>query len=257
MPEPTPAVTPPNPEPSVMSPITPPAATPPTHGADGKILGKFANQEALVKAYQELEQKLGAAKPAETPDAKPKPTDTMKLPDAPPTPDAAKTALEGKGMDLGKFSKEFMEKGTLSDESYVELEKGGFSRQVVDAFVQGQTAIVQKTISDLHGVCGTKENFDAMRQWAATLPVPERAAYETAVASGDPEAIVANAKALFARFAREGKPPSLIGGRTSGVTGNGFRSTAEVVAAMKDPRYNSDPAYRAEVAERIKSSNLL
>ncbi|MDQ2651568.1 MAG: hypothetical protein M3Z20_00875 [Chloroflexota bacterium] len=30
-----------------------------------------------------------------------------------------------------------------------------------------------------------------------------------------------------------------------------FRSTAELTAAMRDPRYKNDPAYRDEVAQRL------
>ena len=37
---------------------------------------------------------------------------------------------------------------------------------------------------------------------------------------------------------------------------NGFRSQAEVVRAMQDPRYDRDPAYRAEVMQRLEQSDL-
>ena len=34
-----------------------------------------------------------------------------------------------------------------------------------------------------------------------------------------------------------------------------FRSQAQVVAAMSDPRYDNDPAYRADIAARLEISN--
>jgi hypothetical protein len=35
-----------------------------------------------------------------------------------------------------------------------------------------------------------------------------------------------------------------------------FRSQAEVVQAMADPRYDNDPAYRNDVFEKLSRSNI-
>ena len=35
-----------------------------------------------------------------------------------------------------------------------------------------------------------------------------------------------------------------------------FRSQSEVVAAMSDPRYDKDPAYRNDVFEKLERSNI-
>jgi len=37
---------------------------------------------------------------------------------------------------------------------------------------------------------------------------------------------------------------------------DGFRSQAEVVRAMSDPRYDSDPAYRQDVFEKLERSQV-
>ena len=37
---------------------------------------------------------------------------------------------------------------------------------------------------------------------------------------------------------------------------NGFRSQAEVVRAMQDPRYDRDPAYRQEVVDKLQYSDI-
>ena len=46
-----------------------------------------------------------------------------------------------------------------------------------------------------------------------------------------------------------GKPPKS--------SGEVFRSQAELVRAMSDPRYDSDPAYRQDVIEKLDRSNNL
>ena len=35
-----------------------------------------------------------------------------------------------------------------------------------------------------------------------------------------------------------------------------FRSQAELVAAMADPRYDTDPAYRQDVVDKLERSNV-
>ena len=45
-----------------------------------------------------------------------------------------------------------------------------------------------------------------------------------------------------------GKPP-----RSSGDV---FRSQAQLVAAMSDPRYENDPAYRQDIMEKLDRSDL-
>ena len=39
-------------------------------------------------------------------------------------------------------------------------------------------------------------------------------------------------------------------------SGNVFRSNAEVTAAMKDPRYEYDTAYRQDVLNRLEQSDI-
>ena len=45
-----------------------------------------------------------------------------------------------------------------------------------------------------------------------------------------------------------GKPPTN--------SGDVFRSQQELVAAMNDPRYDRDPAYRQDIIEKLDRSNL-
>jgi hypothetical protein len=47
----------------------------------------------------------------------------------------------------------------------------------------------------------------------------------------------------------------LLTGRTSSSV-DAFRSQAEVVRAMNDPRYESDPAYRQDIYEKLERSKF-
>ena len=91
-----------------------------------KILGKFESQEALVKAYQELETKLGSSNNEEK-------TQTDNSSD--------EIVNEDGSFDISKYSEEFAQNGQLSESSYQELKEVGFDKQIVDAYIQGQAAI--------------------------------------------------------------------------------------------------------------------
>lgn len=58
------------------------------------------------------------------------------------------------------------------------------------------------------------------------------------------------------REAVEGNEPNLIQGKASAAPKDEFRSTAQVVAAMKDPRYGKDTAYTKDVEEKLGRSSV-
>ena len=51
----------------------------------------------------------------------------------------------------------------------------------------------------------------------------------------------------------EGK---MVTGKPAKSNNNVFRSQAEVVKAMGDPRYEDDPAYRQDIMEKLERSNI-
>ena len=48
----------------------------------------------------------------------------------------------------------------------------------------------------------------------------------------------------------------MLSGKAAQTSGDVFRSQAEVVAAMGDPRYDRDPAYRNDIYEKLDRSDL-
>ena len=54
-------------------------------------------------------------------------------------------------------------------------------------------------------------------------------------------------------FGYEGE---MLTGRAASQPADVFRSQAEVVQAMSDPRYDRDPAYRNDVFEKLGRSNV-
>jgi hypothetical protein len=62
---------------------------------------------------------------------------------------------------------------------------------------------------------------------------------------------------LHARYSTtEGREPKLIGGRAPKGNTDKFESTAQLVAAMSDPRYSNDPAYQRKVQDKLGRSSI-
>jgi hypothetical protein len=75
--------------------------------------------------------------------------------------------------------------------------------------------------------------------------------------SGNNASMQMAVRGLQARYVQtNGQPAKLIQGEVIGPSGGVFRSVAEVVSAMKDPRYSKDPAYRRDLENRLKNSNV-
>ena len=80
--------------------------------------------------------------------------------------------------------------------------------------------------------------------------------YNQMVESNTDNAKVAVEWLMARREASGGVEPNLLSGKTTGTPREEFRSTAEVVSAMKDPRYQSDPAFRKDVEEKLARSSV-
>jgi hypothetical protein len=202
------------------------------------------NTEALLKSYGELE-KGKAATPAADP---PKPAD------GDPAAAAAAKAVTDAKLDMNALSAEVAANGELSEASYEALAKVGFDKDTVNTFIAGQQALATQRDNQGFELAGGKDQFIAMAKWAqANLSADEQSAFDTAV-QGTPAQMKQAILSLRTQYqAANGSNPTLIqggGGNGSGSEG-AFASRAEVTAAMRDPKYKADPAYRAEVERRI------
>lgn len=223
---------------------------------------KFKSVEDLAKAYSELEKKLGQPKQAEeTKEDENKQSDSEEPKDEEKEAEKPEDQTEDpKTHNLAKFSEEWAEKGELSENSYKELQKLGYPQEFVDTYIAGFQALQDRQVGEVYKTVGGEENYKAMTEWAsANLPENEVASYDDIITGNDPSQTKLAVKGLWAQYTEaNGKQPKLIGGSQSS-TGSvtPFRSTAEVVKAMSDPRYSTDPAYRKDVEKRLEFSDVL
>jgi hypothetical protein len=213
---------------------------------------KFKSAEDMARAYSELEKKMGSNEQT--------PTDTEDSTPDPETASASEVAdvLNNKGVDFNSLQSEYNELGGLSESAYQKLEEAGFPKSLVDTWIAGQQAMASGMNEQVFGSVGGEENYNQMVEWAAdTLPPSEIEAYNKAMDSGDISMINMAVNGLAARYRSEvGTEPSLVQGETASTSGGSFQSAAELTAAMRDPRYQNDPAYRKAVADKLARSNV-
>ena len=215
-------------------------------------LGDFESPEEMAKAYNELRSKMSQNGAPKVEDKS-----TELSPEDASRDDAAKAA-EKAGVDMAALESEFMEKGALTEETYAKLAEAGFAKETVDAYIAGQQALNEQMQSRIENHVGGADRLQSALEWAAVnLDPTEAQAFNKVVDSADEAGLKLALSGLMAKFdAAGGVEPSLIGGDVNTNSGSIFRSTAELTAAMSDPRYSRDPAYRAEVEQRLARSSI-
>lgn len=229
--------------------------------ADGTV-----NTSALLNSYQELEKLKSKPKtPEGTEEPVEEPVTEEEEESEGDEVQEATDLLAGFGLKMADLTAEY-EQGGLSEETYAALAEKGFSKVLVDNYISGIEAQNANLTADLTSremavvdAVGGQESFSELLEWAGTQPAYVYAAYNRALVSKDTDAARDAVQVMAAmRQASEGTPPARrvegAGGGTRAVSG--FRSRAEQGAAMSDPRYSKDPAYRADVERKSMLSDF-
>jgi hypothetical protein len=105
---------------------------------------------------------------------------------------------------------------------------------------------------------GGDKAYKSMLNWAAdNFSKDEITMYDKVMESGNPDSIYYAIQALQARYNDGvGSDGQTLTGRGAANTDDSFKSQAELVAAMSDPRYDRDPAYRQDLMRRLENSDV-
>ena len=234
---------------------------------DQLLAGKYKDAEELEKAYIELQQKLGSNEETteegeaatETVDEVSEPEDLDNLfPDDNEAQRVFNIAAEL--AENGEINAESMEaikdmSGQEVVEAYARIQQAGFEPEQEDA--PETTGLTNADIDDIQNAVGGEQAYAQMTQWAGENFTPQEiAAYDAALESGDLNQINLGLQALYYRYQDAvGYDGEMIQGKAAEAV-EGFRSQAEVVRAMGDPRYEDAPAYRQDVYNKLERSNI-
>jgi len=162
-----------------------------------------------------------------------------------------------KGMD--KFYSEYQEQGSLSENSYEELNKMGLDKSLVDGYIAGQEAIANTEVQAVHNLVGGSNNYNKVIEYAKTnLNDAEQEAFNETLETGSIEQVKFAVQGIASRAGiGSEQPQSMINGDSIETNSDVFESSAQVIDAMNDPRYAKDPAFRKLVEEKIARSTAV
>ena len=236
------------------------------------LAGKYENAQQLEKAYIELQKKLGSEDKADTSQEEQseesEESDEKEEADN-KFPEEMKPALE----TLKSATEEFQENGKLSEEtldkfnemSSKELMQVYFSMYdaAKDAGVDvGEAPGFDLTESDVNKIqnsVGGESKYNQLLGWAnENMAEASLKSFDRLIAKGDAGAIQMAIDGIKAQYdyanGYEGR--MLTGKPPKGGSDDVYRSQAEVVAAMSDPKYDIDPAYRQDVVDKLARSDV-
>lgn len=225
------------------------------------LAGKFRDAEELERAYIELQRKLGSKESESS-------TGDEEEHSPPPEEKEDEVPDESPVISLiNEASSEYWgNDGQLSEETLNKLYEAD-SKDLVAAYMQMQTTAPQqqevvdltdREVMEIKNMAGGDEGYSQMTGWAQeNLPPQDVQAFDALVATGQMGAIRLAVAGLRSMYQEQvGYEGRMLSGKSAVETADVFRSQAEVVRAMQDPRYENDPAYRNDVFAKLDRSNL-
>ena len=227
------------------------------------LAGKYRSTEDLEAAYLSLQKKLGQQEEDEV--------------DYEST-DEGYEEEEGSDEEVSEYApavsliteaseEYYANDGQLSEET---IESFGqmSSQDLVNAYLEIQAnnpqaptqagELSEAQVNSVQNACGGEANYNAVVDWAASNLTNEAIdAFDSVVDSGNPMAISIAFKGLQNEYNEaNGYEGRMLQGRAASSAGETFRSQAELVSAMGDPRYDTDEAYRDDVLRKLDNSDL-
>ena len=221
------------------------------------LAGKYTNAEELEKAYIELQRKLGDSDEGDEEeviedegevheDTEPEYTEAQSL--------------------ISSASQEYAETGNISDEMMKQFGEMS-SQDLVEAYMNIQAnapeavaaELSESEVNTIKNSVGGDQAYDNVMQWAGENLDPDQIdAFDNIIATGNSTAIQMMVNGLKAQYdSSNGYEGRMLSGKSANASSSDvFRSQAELVAAMSDSRYESDPAYRNDLLEKLDRSDL-
>ena len=174
--------------------------------------------------------------------------------------DAAAVLLAKSNISYNALKEEYRTNGELSEKTLAQLEKAGYTRELVENFIEGQQARYEASYGVyIRNAVGGDKEYARLIKWAGNnLSSQEINRFNKAVTSNDVDIALVAVENLANRMEKaKGTPPELIEGKpTAEHHTKGYASLAEMAAAMDDSRYEKDMAYTERVERRIIASDF-
>jgi hypothetical protein len=200
------------------------------------LAGKYKSAEELEQGYLELQRRMGEGQPNQQ-----------------ATPDVSDQLA--KAYESYSSEKKF-DASAFENVSKEDLIKAFFenSEEVPQAEGNEGTDLSQAQVDNMMNSVGGKEQYQIMNWAVQNLPQSDIEAFDAIVDSANPSSISMAVESMAKRYTdANGQEGKTIQGRSAKMT-DSYRSQAEMIRDMNDPRYDSDPAYRNDVMTKLANS---
>lgn len=155
-------------------------------------------------------------------------------------------------VDWQKYSQEYYASGELSAASRAELEKV-MPAGMIDQYMQGVEAVREQSEQRIMQVAGGAEQWNSVKAWArGNLSEAQLEAFNAGATSGNPQLVEMAVRGLMQMYSSSPAAAAFVDGDTAPAqVEQGYKDPAEMTAAMRDPKYESSEAYRAEVERKV------
>ena len=236
-----------------------------TEAQDQLLAGKYKTAEELEKAYGELQKKLGekgsedsetTGESDDTPESKEETEEKEEAKETSPAVELINEASAEYWDNDQKLSPETIEKFSSMSTTdllngYIEVQKNAPAQDATPDLTEADINVVKNSV-------GGSAEYGKIVSWAKdNMSDKESAAFDDLVSTGNVGAIALAAQGLQAKYNdANGYEGRMLSGKSPKTSEDTFRSQAELVRAMSDPRYDDDPAYRQDVIAKLDRSDV-
>ena len=216
------------------------------------LAGKYKDAQELEKAYVELEKKLGSPEKEE--------------PKAEESTDKAEETKEEEVVDQNILDKLWEQRQAgFKEETLKELadkRPGELAKMYMEfrneASKNEPQPLTEQTVNQLKAIAGPGDSYKKVMDWAeSNVSENEIKMFDHVIDRGDPASCFFAVQSLVAKYNdANGIDGKLVTGKPPRPKGDVFKSQAEMVRAMEDPKYDSDPGYRQDVLAKLERSNI-
>ena len=228
------------------------------------LAGIYKNAEEVEKAYIEHQSKLGEkdGKEENTPEAEQEevlPEESEESTEEPSEAATLITSASEEYADSGKLTPETLEKfNQMSSKDLVEAYMK-VQASLPDDSNDGGVDLTTATVNEVKNFAGGEQAYQSIVNWASeNLDQGSIDAFDNIIGTGDVSAIKLAITGLKSQYENSnGYEGRMVTGKAPAAKQDAYRSQAELVEAMANPKYDRDPAYRQDVIEKLERSDNL
>lgn len=175
------------------------------------------------------------------------------------TENALQKDLEARGVDFTAVENEYLQNGSLSNETQSKLTQAGYPKEVIDNYIRNVEREANAFVSTVQSYVGNEQEWNTFVSFVQSQGDTAINLFNDAINTGNLgiiQATVGQLKTQMVNTYGTNNPTLMSGGSATGAVHEGFASSYEMQEAMSDKRYGRDRAYTQMVEQKVINSKF-